>query len=226
MRLEAGCCRCCCCCCCCCCDPRGVSVVCRSRVRVEGEGGETREERHVFVSPDSLRKALKGWGMTLDEESVFAFLKRFDVADDGRVDFTAFSVLLAEIMQPGRVRENTRPSSTERVCAAWQGVVLSCVVASVPSQSWFGLVAFSGDQASAATLAGSGAFPRRRPSLARTPRWRRSCVSTWSRCCSRWRTPKRRTASPGRPAARCRSWSGRASCDWSASTSATTSPPT
>ena len=58
-------------------------------------------ERHVFVSPDSLRKALKGWGLTLDEEGVFAFLNRFDLHDDGRIDFTGFSVFLAELLQPG-----------------------------------------------------------------------------------------------------------------------------
>jgi hypothetical protein len=59
-------------------------------------------ERHVFVSADSLRKALKGWGLTLDEAGVFAFLNRFDLHDDGRIDFTGFSVLLAELLQPGK----------------------------------------------------------------------------------------------------------------------------
>ncbi len=56
----------------------------------------------MFVSADSLRKALKGWGLTLDEAGVFAFLNRFDLHDDGRIDFTGFSVLLAELLQPGK----------------------------------------------------------------------------------------------------------------------------
>ena len=68
--------------------------------KADGVGGDTKE-KHVWVSADSLRKALKGWGLTLDEENVFAFLKRFDENDDGCINFTSFCVLLAEVMQPG-----------------------------------------------------------------------------------------------------------------------------
>jgi hypothetical protein len=65
----------------------------------ENGGEETR--RLVYATPDQMRKALKGWGMTLDEEQVVAFLRRFDVHDDGNIDFSTFGVMVAEMLCPG-----------------------------------------------------------------------------------------------------------------------------
>ena len=54
-----------------------------------------------YVSQALFRSALRGLTIILNDDEMYACLRRFDTAEDGKVNFTEFCHMIADSISPG-----------------------------------------------------------------------------------------------------------------------------